>query len=164
MKRWQKHGVEKKRKYIQRQTACGFVMGLTCATVLTGSWVSHWWKSLSPHYPHRHMSSRTHRHAHTVGRGGRTAGAYSEDVTSRQNCHSQFTHLPTDNPIQLHTELHMIWAYGHMHRQICNKKLSRYVPNVNIYSANKLCVLPSTKQFPGTKLIYFPQKQHMLNT
>lgn len=131
-------------------------MGLTCTTVVTGSWVSHLWKSLSPHYPQRHRRSRTHQHAHAVGRGGRTAGVYSEDVTSRQNCHSQFTHLPTD-PIQLHTELHdmSIWSYARTDLQC-----SRYVPNINIYCANKL-FCQCTKQFPGTKLIYFPQKHHV---
>lgn len=134
-----------KREYTQRRTACSFAMGLTCTTVLTGSRVSHLWKSPSANYPLRHTCSRTHQHAHTVGRGGRTAGVYSEDVTCRQNCHSQFTHLPTDNPIQLHTELHMTWAYGRVHGQICSKNLSRCVSNVNIYGANKLCVLPMHK-------------------
>lgn len=133
-------------------------MGLTCAMVITGKGASHWWKSLSPHYPHRHTRSRTRQHAHAVGHGGRAAGVYSEDVTTRQNCHSQFTHLPTDNPIQSHTEPHMTRAYVHMHGQICNKKQSLYVPNRNIYCANKLCVLPKHITFSRYK-VKLPPKE-----
>ncbi len=79
--------------------------------------------TLSSLSPQTHTLTYSPAHTHG-GRWGRTAGVYSEDVTSTQNCHSQFTHLPTDNSIQSHTEPHMTWAYVHMHGQICNKNLS----------------------------------------
>ncbi len=151
----QRFKINFKKADTQRQIACGFVMGLTCATVVTGRSVSHWRKSLSPHYPHRHMRSRTHQHAHAMGHGD----AQQESILKMSQAHRTVTrnsHIYLQTIPSSRTQ-NRTW---HEHMCICMDRSairnSLYVPNTNIYCANKLCALPRHKTLSRYKVNLLP--------